>query len=263
MPIVNYSVPLIDEFPTVNIDSPHSIITIGTDGNDSLTGTEQTDVIDGRDGNDQISGLSKDDAISGNEGNDIINGDEGNDILFGHQGDDIVSGGAGEDVIVGVDPGSGFGTSEKDSLRGDEGEDTFVLGDQNRVYYVDNDPTSVGEEDYGLIVDFTVGEDSIELNGNPDNYLLDFYTTSDGKVNADIVYDPGLAARGELIAILEDVSADLKLTDSSFIYEENDYAVLYDEIFEPLQALEPGTYGTIGSIEFTNPGGGSGSSGVT
>ncbi len=257
MPVFNNSVPLFDELPTITIDSPYSIITIGTDGDDSLIGTEETDAIDGRGGNDQISGLSKDDAISGNEGDDTIDGNEGNDILFGHQGDDNISGGIGEDVIIGVDPTSGLGTSEKDSLRGDEGEDTFVLGDKNHVYYVDDDPTSSGEEDYGLIVDFTAGEDTIELNGTPDNYLLDFYTDSDGTVKADIVYDPGIAARGELIGILEDVSADLKLTDSSFVYEENDYAVLYNEIFDPLEPLASGTYGS-GGIEviFTDPGGG-------
>ncbi|MGK7954249.1 MAG: hypothetical protein AB4063_03130, partial [Crocosphaera sp.] len=243
-------VPIEDSSPIVNVNIPYSVVIIGEDGDDSLTGTVERDAIDGRLGNDQISGLDNDDAISGNGGNDTIKGDAGNDILFGHTGNDTIFGGTGEDTLVGVDPTSGLGTSEKDSLRGDEGKDTFVLGDQNNVYYVDDDPSSFGEQDYGLIVDFTVGEDKIELYGTSDNYFLDFYTTSDGIVKADIVYDPGVAAKGELIAILEDVSADLQLTDSSFVYGENDYGVIYNEIFEPLISFNPGTYFNI-SADFT------------
>ncbi|MDJ0730014.1 MAG: hypothetical protein QNJ33_08480 [Crocosphaera sp.] len=162
MPVLTYYVP----------NNIYPVIVIGTDDDDSLTGTYLNDAIDGRRGNDQISGVGGHDAISGNEGRDRINGDGGYDFLIGHQGDDTISGGSGNDVIVGVDPTSDFGTYEQDRLRGDEGADTFVLGDKNHVYYVDDDPISPGEYNYGLIVDFTVGEDTIELNGTPENYYL-------------------------------------------------------------------------------------------
>nr|MDJ0661893.1 calcium-binding protein [Crocosphaera sp.] len=234
--------------------NPYPVVIIGTDEDNNIVGTYLNDAIDGRRGHDEISGLGGNDAISGNEGDDTINGNEGNDFLIGHEGNDIISGGSGNDFIVGFDPTSGFGASEQDILRGDAGADTFVLGDKHDVYYVDYydyDTSSVGEQDYGLIVDFIPSEDRIELNGTQDDYLLDFYTTSDGTVTADIVYDPGIAARGDLIGILEDVSADLKLTDSSFVYGENDYAVLYNRIFAPLEQLEPGTYYSAG-IYYSN-----------
>ncbi|MDJ0842668.1 MAG: calcium-binding protein [Crocosphaera sp.] len=246
--------------PVTTYYLPHNlypVIIIDTDEDNNIAGTYLNDAIDGRGGSDEISGLSGHDAISGNTGDDTINGNEGYDFLIGHQGNDRIAGGTGDDVIVGVDPTSGFGASERDILRGDAGADTFVLGDKNNVYYVDDDTSSVGEEDYGLIVDFTPGEDTIELNGTPDNYLLDFYTTSDGTITADIVYDPGIAARGDLIGILEDVSADLKLTDSSFTYGENDYEVLYNRIFQPLEPLPPGTYFS-GGLIVTDPGVGDG-----
>ncbi|MGB5772932.1 MAG: hypothetical protein WBM32_24135, partial [Crocosphaera sp.] len=233
---------MMPDIETVEIPIPFSMITIGTNDDDSLMGTEEDDAIDGRGGNDEISGLVGDDAISGDQGDDTIDGGEDNDTIFGHDGNDSISGGSGEDVLVGVDPTSGFGSFEQDILIGGADQDIFALGDQNHLYYDDNDPTTPGEEDYGLIRDFTPDEDIIELNGSAELYSLDFYTTSDGIIKADIVYDPGVAARGELIGILENVSPDLELTDSSFVYGENDYESLYNEIFTPLMDLPPGVF---------------------
>lgn len=61
------------------------------------------------------------------------------------------------------------------------GADTFVLGDINGSYYNDRefsetellDPTNLfGLNDYSLIYDFNPAQDTIELNGSPDDYLL-------------------------------------------------------------------------------------------
>ncbi len=228
--------------PPPSIISSFNIIIIGTNDNDTLPGTTFNDIIDGRSGNDAIFGLTGNDAISGDEGNDIIDGGEGNDLIFGHDGNDIISGGDGLDILIGVNPTLGFGSSEQDMLEGGENQDIFVLGDENYLYYDDNDPLSFGEHDYGLIRDFTLGEDIIELHGEIENYSLDFYTTDDGIIKADIVYDSGVEAKGELIGIIENADPELELSDSSFVYSENDYESLYNEIFSPLESLDPGIF---------------------
>jgi Ca2+-binding RTX toxin-like protein len=126
----------------------------GTDGNDTLNGTNGADVIagfagddtitalNGRDlvfggpGNDTISGGNGWDLILGGAGNDTITGENGPDLLRGRSGDDTVDGGDGRDVLFG-----GWGT---DVLRGGAGNDrlhavakdglldTLDCGDGNR-----------------------------------------------------------------------------------------------------------------------------------
>jgi hypothetical protein len=78
-----------------------------------------------------------------------------------------VFGGNGDDTLIGVDrtmvnPGKG----EVDLFMGNKGADTFVLGDQNSIYYV-----GVGLQDYALITDFWA-EDTIQLHGDASDYVL-------------------------------------------------------------------------------------------
>ena len=96
--------------------------------------------------------------------------------------------------------------------------DTFVLGDETRVYYDDGDPLTAGESDFALIADFDPSQDFIQLNGTPDVYRLDFFTSELGTIDADLIFDPGVTARGEVIATLQDVSTDLSVTDPSFTF---------------------------------------------
>ncbi|MGB5594740.1 MAG: hypothetical protein WBM62_11995, partial [Crocosphaera sp.] len=103
-------------------------------------------------------------------------------------------------------------------LTGGLGRDRFILGDETQVYYDDGDPVSLGESDFALITDFNSSQDLIQLNGSIEFYNLDFYTTSAGTINAALIYDPGVTARRELIAIIQEVSVDVNLNDSSFIF---------------------------------------------
>jgi len=214
---------------------------LGGDGDDLLEGNSGADRILGESGDDTISGGRNSDIVDGGEGNDSVSGDEGSDRLFGGSGEDSLSGGAatdtltggfgndsldggeGDDTLIGVDPFSpgaevGFGAGEVDTLTGAVGRDTFVLADENRVYYDDGEPLTTGESDYALISDFNPNEDLIQLQGTADLYSLDFFTSTEGSLNAALIYDPGITARGEVIGILENVAADLSVSDPAFTF---------------------------------------------
>ena len=204
----------------------------GGSGNDEINGDGGADIILGEEGNDEITGDGGADTILGEEGNDTIFGGAGNDILIGGIGDDNLSGGNGKDTITGgvgndfLNGGSGndrlsgvdsstYGTGEIDTLSGGFGRDTFVLGDADNVFYDDGDALTTGESDFALITDFNSRQDSIELSGSAEFYTLDFFSSGFGTTNAAIIYDSP-SARGELIAIVEDVSSDLDINDSAF-----------------------------------------------
>ena len=196
---------------------------LGEAADDTINGSDGNDIIDGGADNDSLEGGEGRDRILGGSGNDTLSGGAAADTLTGGFGNDHLDGGDGNDRLIGVDPnvvgtGVGFGAGEVDTFRGGTGADTFVLGDSMRVYYSDGDPLTTGESDYALISEFNATEDVIELNGSADVYLLDFYTTSSGSINAALIYDPGVEARGELIGILQDVSPDLNLSSDAFIF---------------------------------------------
>lgn len=103
----------------------------GLGGNDIALGGRDGDVISGGDGND---------GLAGNLGNDAINGELGDDTLFGGQDSDTLSGGLGNDVLSG-DLGN-------DLLVGGEGSDRFEFREIDGV---------------DMIADFTDGQDVIGL----------------------------------------------------------------------------------------------------
>ncbi|MEA5540321.1 DUF4347 domain-containing protein [Limnoraphis robusta Tam1] len=162
----------------------------GSDRDDELMGTEDSDILNGDGGNDFIFGLEAQDHLSGDAGNDWLNGNQGDDFLEGGEGDDTLHGGKdndtligdrgndelwgdnGEDILTGVNPETNNpGVGEIDTLQGGEGADTFVLGDDLQFYYNDN-TTNPGFGDYALIVDFDAENDTIQLHGNRQDYRL-------------------------------------------------------------------------------------------
>ena len=76
----------------------------GSAGDDTLTGTNQSEVISAESGNDFLRGLGGDDMLFGMSGDDRLYGQAGDDTLVGGDGDDRLEGGAGADHI---DGGSG------------------------------------------------------------------------------------------------------------------------------------------------------------
>jgi uncharacterized repeat protein (TIGR01451 family) len=72
---------------------------VGSNGNDTLTGTPGNNNFIGLLGNDTISGGGGTDVIEADAGNDTITGGDGNDSLLPGTGDDSVDGGAGTDAV--------------------------------------------------------------------------------------------------------------------------------------------------------------------
>ncbi len=143
----------------------------GGDGNDLLEGGKDEDTLNGGDGDDTLKGEKGDDLLDGGDGNDLLDGGDREDTITGGRGNDTINGGDNDDVLIGVDP-TAFrpGLYEIDTLTGDdpgdEDDDLFVLGDENKVYY-DGD----SEFDYALITDFD-DKDLIQLNGSAGDYQL-------------------------------------------------------------------------------------------
>ena len=163
---------------TVFGDNGNDVIN-GESGNDILNGGDGDDVLDGGNGNDRLFGDSGDDLLNGGNGDDRLNAEDGDDVIIGGKGNDAIFGGRGDDTIAGVAPNqSDPGFNEIDTLQGGSGSDLFQLGDADDFYYDDGQILSpgnipIGLGDYGLIEDFTNGDDLIQLNGSAEQYVLE------------------------------------------------------------------------------------------
>ena len=152
------------ELRSPNLDLPTDPLTGEAIGLATL-GSEYCDVHLGyldnhavlHEGDDTADGRGGDDWLWGNEGDDRLDGGEGDDVLFGDEGDDVLDGGAGNDTLAG---GEGA-----DRLTGGAGADVFVYG------------AGQGND---TIVDFTDGEDAIDLTG-----LIGIASFSDLSISAD------------------------------------------------------------------------------
>jgi Ca2+-binding RTX toxin-like protein len=95
----------------------------------------------------------------GATGDDKIVGSNKSGKLTGGGGYDTITGGNSNDIINGTDDRA-RGVGEVDTLTGGGGRDKFVLGDKNGAYYVGG-----GANDYALITDFNLFQDSINFGG--------------------------------------------------------------------------------------------------
>jgi Ca2+-binding RTX toxin-like protein len=109
---------------------------IGTDGPDTLRGTNKADNLLGRGGNDVLFGKDGRDNLLGEEGKDVLfggfedgtgSGDKnlvggsGNDVVIGAKGSDNIAGGAGNDLLV----EDGLREFSKDTISGGSGNDVL------------------------------------------------------------------------------------------------------------------------------------------
>lgn len=200
---------------SINALGGNDLIT-GGDGNDTLLGSSGSDDLYGESGNDRLDGGTGDDGfISGGEGNDTLRGASGSDNLRGDSGNDRLDGGAdhdsltggtgndnltggtGNDILIGAGSGSS-GVGERDTLRGNDGNDVFVLGDSTQAYYFGG-----GTTDRATIADFILGTDQIQLHGSAVDYTLAVVSGSTQIRNS-----------GDLVAIVQNVTS-LNLNDTS------------------------------------------------
>ena len=105
---------------------------VGADGNDTIDGGDGADIIEGGrssdtadsgNDNDLLKGGAGNDTVHGNYGQDSIYGEAGNDTLYGDAQDDFLSGGSGNDTLL--------GGSQADTLYGDSGNDILDGGSEN------------------------------------------------------------------------------------------------------------------------------------
>jgi Ca2+-binding RTX toxin-like protein len=193
---------------------------LGEAGDDSLYGGRDNDSLLGGEGNDSINGNIDSDISNGNLGDDSLWGSAGDDSLYGGRGDDWlqgdtgndrISGDLGDDTLVGVDPEAEQpGLAEQDVLEGKDGSDRFVLGNETQVYYDNGDPNNSGFEDFAAIVDWQANQDTIVLQGGPQDYQL--VPNSEGGVL--------LLHQNELIATIDGEEAgSLTLQNSTFVFQ--------------------------------------------
>ncbi|MEH2036098.1 choice-of-anchor I family protein [Nostoc sp.] len=161
-------------------------------GSDRVIGTNTSELIDGGAGNDYLDGKG---------GIDVLLGSDGNDTILGGIGNDALSGGNGNDRLVGW----GGGTNEIDLLNGEQGADTYVLGDAISAFY-----TSFRNNDYAEILNFQAN-DLIQLKGVANNYSL-------GSVRSAVSIFTNNGT--ELIAVVENgLNRNTNLaTDTRFVF---------------------------------------------
>jgi Ca2+-binding RTX toxin-like protein len=174
---------------------------IGTDGNDTLTGSLDDDM---------LSGLGGHDSIQGSDGEDWISGGDGDDTLFGGLGADTILGGAGDDSIHG-DPffwgGDHWSPAPKpggaDVIDGGDGNDTFYewRGGSNTInggagddvfHYVSSQSDWTGHEFYP---DEAV--DRLTGGQGRDTYLIGYSANSP----ADVITDFATGAGGDILDV--------------------------------------------------------------
>jgi len=148
----------------LSVADRHTLYQVIRDGDDTIVGTNGSDILRGYSGNDVIKGGAGNDLIHGNEGNDTLYGGTGDDFLIGNQGNNTLYGEAGDDNL--------FGGEGKDNLYGGAGNDVLIAGSgRNSLYGGDDDDT------------LFAGDGSSVLSGGTGN---DFYMFAAGNGNTII-----------------------------------------------------------------------------
>jgi hypothetical protein len=147
---------------------------IGTDGPDTLRGTNKADNLIGKGGNDVLYALAGRDNLLGGKGKDwLLTGERralgGDKNSVGGPGNDGVTGGLGSDTVLG---GSG-----NDFVYGDTGSDTLVAGGDGRdiVDGWTGSDRMLGGGGGDLIVDGEIDEasrDDVLLGGDGNDILI-------------------------------------------------------------------------------------------
>ncbi|MBW4684077.1 MAG: hypothetical protein KME40_03050 [Komarekiella atlantica HA4396-MV6] len=184
---------------------------LGTANNDTQAGGAANDTIRGNAGNDYITGGDGNDLLFGDSGSDLLYGGRGNDSVFGSTGSDRLFGDEGNDVLTGADTAT-RGVGEIDRLTGGTESDRFVVGTTVGVFYSDSNTSTSGLDDYALITDFNILEDTLQLFGSNSSYSLGAVPTGLATGTALFLNETSL----ELIAIIQG-STNLSLSASYFV----------------------------------------------
>jgi|GEM_PF-2806836 len=110
--------------------SDHQVV-FGSDRDEKISGSGDTD---------HLYGGAGEDIINGKSGNDYLEGNQGNDKLIGGKGDDILKGGQGNDKLIG---GEGYNV-----LMGGQGDDTYQIQSGENSYNSITDSDGQGRINY-------------------------------------------------------------------------------------------------------------------
>jgi hypothetical protein len=148
------------------IGSVNSEAIAGLAGNDTLLGKSDLDTLLGGKGDDQIECNGGNALLIGNEGNDNLSvfvstdAADRNSTLLGGQGEDSINSGSKDDLLFGGSEADElFSFAGKDTLSGGEGDDIFDGGDDNDELVGDNGNDTITGEDGNDLIDGGNGND--------------------------------------------------------------------------------------------------------
>jgi len=152
----------------------------GTNGDDTLDGTDRGDFLFGLDGDDTISGFKGNDLIHGGDGNDVLDGDSGHDQIHGGFGDDVLIGSVGNDTLSGGTGSDIFDLTDlilgRDIITDfdlfQNGKDTLLFSSSD---FADADAVIAAAGQGGLDVQIQIGPDRVTL----ENFKLADLTPDD------------------------------------------------------------------------------------
>jgi Ca2+-binding RTX toxin-like protein len=168
--------------PNLSVADLLQIMTQGTLGADTLTGTTQGDTLNGGAGNDFVQGFA---------GADALNGGEGQDSLLGDVGDDVYDGGAGndwlQDATIGLGVPSAAGGVRPTVYTGNSsdvykfyrgaGVDTVLDAEAASIFYAYSAPASYD------VVQLGAGITTADIG----LYKVNWTTLTDDKVRSSLV----------------------------------------------------------------------------
>ena len=131
---------------------------LGTNGEDALGGTAESETIDV---------LAGDDFVNAWRGKDMVYGREGNDELDGHYGNDTIYGGPGADLL--------YGANHSDTVYGGKGADRIhAAGYDSEPIGANPVDHSYGQSGNDTIRSFDGFKDTVDCGaGNEDTVIYD------------------------------------------------------------------------------------------
>lgn len=108
-----------------------------------IGGRIESKTVNGSDSADSLTGSSANEIMFGGVGDDRLRGERGDDSLFGGDGRDNLDGGAGNDVLS---AGGNRDNAKPEYLRGRDGDDTYLITDQDVRPYILNETETGGSD---------------------------------------------------------------------------------------------------------------------